>query len=168
MATFVDRLNHAIALREGELGTHIYKKDLARAAAVSPSAVTQWLQGTTEELKAASLFGLAAYLKVRPEWLWKKEGPIRAGSAAQKAAATEEPLAAKVSQPAARFIATIEAADRDGLISGTALQAFQDLFERFIEREPSVADLTSQRSIERAEQLVASHQPKQKKGKGAA
>src|SRR5690242_43862 len=111
MATFVDRLNHAIAIREGELGAHIYKKDLARAAAVSPSAVTQWLQGTTEELKAASLFGLAAYLKVRPEWLWKKEGPMRSGSSSgQKTATAEEPAAPKVSQPAARFIAIIEAA----------------------------------------------------------
>lgn len=171
MATFIDRLNFAVAQREGELGTRILKKDLAAAAGVSSSAVTLWFQGKTEELKAASLLGLASYLKVRVEWLRDKDGPMRATGAA---AAHLEKLSAAghsldgLSREARKLIDLIAAADRAKLLTKETLNAFTVILGQASAHSPAPVDLTSARSIERAEALVASHQPKRQKGKGAA
>ncbi|PJO24883.1 hypothetical protein [Burkholderia glumae] len=110
--TFLDRLHHAISIREGEIGHRILKKDLASAAKVSSSAVTLWFKGSTEHLKAESLFGLAAYLKVRPEWLRDKKGPMRDGEMAAEATAELEPPVSGAAQAA---IDAIREADAAGL-----------------------------------------------------
>ncbi|KVM70142.1 hypothetical protein WJ60_09920 [Burkholderia ubonensis] len=112
LATFIDRLTYAISIRERELGTPILKKDLAAAADVSSSAVTLWYKGKTEELKAASLFGLAKYLKVRPEWLWNKVGQMRDGELKRESAAAPIP---KLSAAAQKAVDAITAADKNGL-----------------------------------------------------
>jgi transcriptional regulator with XRE-family HTH domain len=80
--TFVGRLKHATSVREAELGTPIGNKEIASKAEVSPSAVSQWMHGNvnTENLKAASIFRVARFLKVRAEWLWDKRGPMREAS----------------------------------------------------------------------------------------
>ncbi|WP_414451275.1 helix-turn-helix domain-containing protein [Burkholderia sp. 22PA0099] len=77
--TFVGRLRHAKMLREAELGASIDDKELAAKAGVSPSAVSQWTTGKInfENLKAAPIFNLARFLRVRPDWLWSKRGPMR-------------------------------------------------------------------------------------------
>ena len=108
----MDRLLHAIAIRESELGHRIMKKDLAKAANVSSSAVTLWYKGSTEQLKAESLFGLARYLKVRPEWLRDKAGPMRDGEMEVEAAA---PSIDDVSAPARAAIEAIREADAAGV-----------------------------------------------------
>lgn len=77
--TFVGRLSFARKLREAELGTSIGDKDIAAKAGVSPSAVSQWISGKVDvtNLKASPVFGAARFLRVRPEWLWDKSGPMR-------------------------------------------------------------------------------------------
>ncbi|HDR9358153.1 TPA: hypothetical protein QDB44_004049 [Burkholderia vietnamiensis] len=110
LATFIERLTHAIHIREGELGVKILKKDLASAADVSSSAVTLWYKGSTEELKAASLFGLSRYLKVRPEWLWNKVGPMRDGDAREEDAAASTALRSRTAQAAVDAIRSADAA----------------------------------------------------------
>lgn len=135
IATFVDRLNHAAAIRSDELGMKILQKDLAKAAGVSSSAVTLWLQGTTEQLKAASLFGLAKYLKVRVEWLWNEEGPMRAtgetsagkaphGSDRTPSTHPEEGL----SREAGKLVELIAQADHEKAVPKETLRAFSVIF----------------------------------------
>ncbi|WP_321943006.1 helix-turn-helix domain-containing protein [Paraburkholderia tropica] len=77
--TFVGRLMHARKLRETELGSAIGNKEIAAKAEISPSAVSQWMHGdvNTENLKAAHVFRVARFLRVRPDWLWDKRGPMR-------------------------------------------------------------------------------------------
>jgi transcriptional regulator with XRE-family HTH domain len=77
--TFVGRLEYATRIREAELGAPIDDKGLAAKAGISPSAVSQWKKGSTNttNLKAAPVFAVAKFLKVRPEWLWEKRGPMR-------------------------------------------------------------------------------------------
>ncbi|CAM2151315.1 Transcriptional regulator [Paraburkholderia tropica] len=77
--TFVDRLMHAMKIREAELGAPIGNKEIAAKAEVSPSAISQWMHGNvnTENLRAAHVFRVARFLRVRPDWLWDKRGPMR-------------------------------------------------------------------------------------------
>jgi transcriptional regulator with XRE-family HTH domain len=169
-ATFIDRLNLAIAHREGELGVHIRKIDLADAAGVSPSAVTLWYKGKTQDLKAASILGLAAYLKVRVEWLRENSGPMRQGGAAL----ATEPTAAQsftdgVSDAAKELIGAIIAADRAKELSPDLVSALLTVVRQKTARnKPKATDLMNARLRQRAEALVAKHQPKPRKGKGAA
>jgi transcriptional regulator with XRE-family HTH domain len=170
MATFIDRLKHAIALRQQELGRRILKKELAEAAGVSPSAVTQWLNGDTEDLKAASLLGIAKFLRVRAEWLRDKAGPIKPnGDYREPDAVPHVPDAtlSGVSGEAKALIESIASADRDKTVPKEVLNAFALLFSRATATNAS-AEITMKRSIRRAQDLVASDQPKRKRGKGAA
>ncbi|WLE60255.1 hypothetical protein GIY62_06230 [Burkholderia plantarii] len=77
--TFVGRLKHAQRTREAELGVGIGDSEIAAKAGVSPSAVSQWMSGkiNVENMKAAPVFGVARFLKVRAEWLWSKRGPMK-------------------------------------------------------------------------------------------
>ncbi|PRH49751.1 helix-turn-helix domain-containing protein [Burkholderia multivorans] len=77
--TFVGRLKYAKTLREAELGSSIGDKEIATKAGVSPSAVSQWMSGkvNVENLKAAPVFRVARFLRVRPDWLWEKRGPMK-------------------------------------------------------------------------------------------
>jgi transcriptional regulator with XRE-family HTH domain len=174
MHSFIDRLNFAIAQRERETGLRILKKDLAAAAGVTSSAVTLWFKGVedggTNELKASSIHGLAKYLKVRAEWLRDKDGPMRATGAptqtAQEAPAHELPD--NLSREAKRLVYLIVEADREKTVSRETLNALTLLFNQSVARPTAPIDLTTARSIARAEELVAGHQPKRRQGKGAA
>lgn len=135
LATFIDRLNHAAAIRSDELGMKILQKDLAKAAGVSSSAVTLWFQGKTEQLKAASLFGLAQYLKVRVEWLWNEEGPMRAtgttpsGTGPRVDASTPSPRREEsLSREAGRLVELITHADHEKAVPKETLRAFSVIF----------------------------------------
>ncbi|ARL36729.1 MULTISPECIES: helix-turn-helix domain-containing protein [Burkholderia] len=77
--TFVGRLRYAKTLREAELGASIDDKEIAAKAGVSPSAVSQWTSGkvNVENLKAAPVFRVARFLRVRADWLWDKRGPMK-------------------------------------------------------------------------------------------
>ncbi|MCP3721758.1 helix-turn-helix domain-containing protein [Paraburkholderia sp. CNPSo 3272] len=77
--TFVGRLLHAKKIREAELGASIGNKEIASKAEVSPSAISQWMHGNvnTENLKAAHVFRVARFLRVRPDWLWDRRGSMR-------------------------------------------------------------------------------------------
>lgn len=136
LPTFIDRLGHAIQIREGELGVKILKKDLASAADVSSSAVTLWYKGSTEELKAASLFGLARYLKVRPEWLWNKIGPMRDGEAQPEVADAMELLH---SRPARAAVEAIRSADAAG-ISDDVFAAVEVLVSSILKNRDEAKD----------------------------
>lgn len=61
--TLAERLQLAIA-RAG-----VNQKQLVRACRTSPSAVTQWLDGSTKNLKLANLFAAAEFLGVSAAWL---------------------------------------------------------------------------------------------------
>ncbi|WP_213761779.1 helix-turn-helix domain-containing protein [Caballeronia sp. dw_19] len=113
----------------------ILQKDLAKAAGVSSSAVTLWLQGTTEQLKAASLFGLAKYLKVRVEWLWNEEGPMRAagttlhGAGPRDGAPTTAPVRDdSLSREAVKLVGLIAHADHEKAVPKETLRAFSVIF----------------------------------------
>lgn len=66
--SFADRLAWALEARA------VGKSELARAAGVAPSAVTQWLNGDTKTLKAESLLRVAQKLRITPEWLLHGKG----------------------------------------------------------------------------------------------
>ncbi|SDV47931.1 Cro/C1-type HTH DNA-binding domain-containing protein [Chitinasiproducens palmae] len=130
----MDRLQQAIATREGELGVRILKKDLARAANVSSSAVTLWYKGSTEQLKAESLFGLARYLRVRPEWLRDNVGPMRDS----KSQESVEPAFAALSPAAEAAIAAIRSGDQAGM-PAEVFTAIETLL-RSVHRRPEGTD----------------------------
>ena len=170
LLTFVDRLSHAVAIREGELGMKILNKDLARAAEVSDSAVTLWYQGKTEKLKAASLFNLAKYLKVRPEWLWNEEGPMRTNGIGVPQALPAVLVTPDVglSREAGKLIEMITEADKAHTITKDTLHAFSTILGKTLVQKPAISDLTAAGMRKRMTKIVADHQPKPKKGKGAA
>ncbi|MGD1323537.1 LexA family protein [Pandoraea pnomenusa] len=64
MRTFAERLQHAMDVRGVKM-----KKEIAKIAGVSSSAVTQWFKGDTKSLKADSILRVAKQLRVRVEWL---------------------------------------------------------------------------------------------------
>ena len=45
------------------------QQELAEACRVSPSAVSQWLDGTTKNMRNANLLVAAEFLRVSPSWL---------------------------------------------------------------------------------------------------
>jgi transcriptional regulator with XRE-family HTH domain len=61
----------------------ISKSALADAADVAPSAVTQWINGDTKVLKAATLLAAAKALSVDHEWLATGKG-VPAGNRAEQ------------------------------------------------------------------------------------
>ncbi|MCA8492583.1 hypothetical protein [Burkholderia arboris] len=136
LATFIDRLAHATQIREGELGVKILKKDLASAADVSSSAVTLWYKGSTEELKAASLFGLARYLKVRPEWLWNKIGPMRDGDAPDAVADAPDELRSRAARAA---VDALRSADTAG-VSDDVFAAIEVLVNSILKNQDEAKD----------------------------
>lgn len=64
MKTFAERLQFAMDSR----GVR-FRTEIAKAAGVSPSAVTQWFKGDSKTLKADNVVRLAKFLRVRLEWL---------------------------------------------------------------------------------------------------
>ncbi|BDD93513.1 hypothetical protein PanNE5_29530 [Pandoraea sp. NE5] len=68
---FPARLQHAMNLRNVRL-----KADVAKAAGVSASAVSQWFRGDTKSLKAGSILALAKFLRVQVDWLKDGTGPM--------------------------------------------------------------------------------------------
>lgn len=68
---FPARLQHAMNLRNVRL-----KTEVANAAGVSASAVSQWFKGDTKSLKADSILALAKFLRVQVEWLKDGIGPM--------------------------------------------------------------------------------------------
>lgn len=68
---FPARLQHAMNLRNIRL-----KGDIASAAGVSASAVSQWFKGDTKSLKADNILTLAKFLRVNVEWLKDGVGPM--------------------------------------------------------------------------------------------
>lgn len=171
--TFIERLNHAVEMRSRELGESIRRIDLAAAAEVSPSAVTLWYkaaeEGRTTELRAASILGLARYLKVRVEWLRDNQGPMRVNGQIERA---EDPRLDDdrhgISDEARELIDMITAADRSHAVSKETLHAVTHIFGQMTGNQRGAVDLAAARLRQRAERLVERHQPKAKKGKGAA
>ncbi|OJA74499.1 hypothetical protein BGV72_24405 [Burkholderia ubonensis] len=76
MKTVIARLKHAVSYREREWGRDIKKKDLADAAGVTSSAVTNWWKNETTVLKAECVFGLANFLAINSEWLQSGRGKM--------------------------------------------------------------------------------------------
>lgn len=68
MTTLASRLKEAICARK------ISQKDLAEKVGISPSAITQILNGSTKELKAESALRLSRALNIDPWWLVMGEG----------------------------------------------------------------------------------------------
>jgi hypothetical protein len=172
MLTFIDRLKHAITLRERELGARILKKDLAEAADVSSSAVTYWFKGVegggTSELKAGSILGLSRYLKVRVEWLRDNEGPMRVSESGQAPSKPQESRPeANLSLEARRLIKLIEGADRSGSVSQNVLSAFATIFGSAAAAPPAAKNMTRARSGARLEKLVLRSQPAKRRKKAA-
>lgn len=64
------RLDWAIERR----GTNLV--ELANACEVSPGAVTQWVNGTTKNIRINHLIKAADYLDVSIRWLGTGEGPV--------------------------------------------------------------------------------------------
>lgn len=63
MSTLSDRLREALN------DTGITQAELARACGVTPSAVSQWLDGQTKNMKMAYIFKAADFLGVQDRWL---------------------------------------------------------------------------------------------------
>jgi SOS-response transcriptional repressor LexA len=61
-------------IKVARLKAAVTKSELAAAAGVSPSAVTQWENGDTKTLKSASLLSAARILRVNYEWLATGKG----------------------------------------------------------------------------------------------
>ena len=63
--------------KEALLAANVYKKELADAVGISPSAVTQIANGETKELKASVALKIARKLNVDPWWLVLGEGDMQ-------------------------------------------------------------------------------------------
>ena len=76
MATFADRLLRVIAERNTS------QAEVARAAGVKPSSVSDWAKGKTKAdgVKAEPLLQAAAFLRVNPMWLLTGRGQREPGS----------------------------------------------------------------------------------------
>ena len=72
MSTLGQRLVKAIKFRNAS------KSGLASYCGVSKSAVTQWCNESTNDLKMANLFSVSEFLKIRPEWLGTGQGRMLA------------------------------------------------------------------------------------------
>jgi phage repressor protein C with HTH and peptisase S24 domain len=53
--------------------------DLARAVGVRPPSVTEWLNGTTKDLKAANAERVCRFLGINQSWLLYGKGPQKGG-----------------------------------------------------------------------------------------
>lgn len=73
MNSLQDRITEAFAEKE-----NAKKADLARAANVSPSAVSQWFSGESQSMRLEPALGAANYLGVNPLWLAEGKGPKKA------------------------------------------------------------------------------------------
>lgn len=78
-------------IKSARLKAGVTKSALAKAAGVSPSAVTQWENGDTKVLKSASLLAAASVLKVNYDWLATGKGEPR-GDAAEALRLSPEEL----------------------------------------------------------------------------
>jgi phage repressor protein C with HTH and peptisase S24 domain len=58
------------------------KKALASAVGVSPSAVTQWTNGSTKSFEGENLVKVARFLEVSPDWLATGKGEMKATKSA--------------------------------------------------------------------------------------
>lgn len=68
--TFGQRILYALEYRK------LLKVELAKACGMSPSAVTQWIDGTTKTYDASKVLKAAKFLRVRLEWLLENAGPM--------------------------------------------------------------------------------------------
>ncbi len=62
-------------IKEAREDLRISQPELAKRARVTKSAVSQWENGSTKELKADHLLAVAKALNVSPEWLATGRGP---------------------------------------------------------------------------------------------
>lgn len=73
--TFAKRIKLAIS----EAGAT--KKALSGAVGVSPSAITQWTDGSTKSIEGENLVKAARFLGVSPDWLATGKGEMKAAKA---------------------------------------------------------------------------------------
>ena len=71
MSTLSERLKTALD------ETGVTQAEIARACRVTPSAVSQWLNGHTKDMKMAHIFAAADRLGVRDRWLAVGTGPMK-------------------------------------------------------------------------------------------
>lgn len=89
MKTMIARLKAAKLRREKDWGREILKKELAKAAGVTSSAVSGWLSNENTTLKAQSVFGLAKFLRISPEWLQSGRGGMDSPSGDHNSASAD-------------------------------------------------------------------------------
>lgn len=75
--TLQARIREAV---EATLARGLSLADIAKQAHVTQSALTQWMNGSTKSLKAASAAALEAVTGYRATWLSSGKGPKLAGS----------------------------------------------------------------------------------------
>ena len=81
------------------------RSQLASAIGLSPSAVTQWLDGTTKSYEAINVIKAARYLEVDADWLVTGDGsPHRASPTATQLGQLIDALPAESTQEAVDFI----------------------------------------------------------------
>lgn len=68
MDTLQKRISFALELSKNK------PADLARYIGVSESAVSQWLNGTSEAINSIYLLKVSSFLKVNPQWLVSGKG----------------------------------------------------------------------------------------------
>lgn len=66
------------------------KRDVARAAGMTPSTYSQWISGATKSYDAEKLFLAVQFLEVRLEWILFGEEPMRISEPASAAASLVE------------------------------------------------------------------------------
>lgn len=99
LETFSKRL--AWAMQERNVG----RSQLAGAIGLSPSAVTQWLDGTTKSYEAINVIKAARHLGVDADWLVTGEGsPQRASQTATQLGQLIDALPAEPAQATVDFI----------------------------------------------------------------
>jgi transcriptional regulator with XRE-family HTH domain len=173
MKTFIDRLKHAVELRERETGEKILKKELAAAAGVTSSAVSLWYDGSTSNVKADVIFRLARFLRVRVEWLKYERGPVKESDGSAPGAADEEPvdpfaqMRSHLSNDAKRLVDQIIEADHDKKISKETWKALSAIVHGLTDRMPngttiSGADAILVRAIAEASELPGNKAPAKK------
>ena len=81
------RLEQARLMRDAERPDGSYSKSaVAAAGGMSPSAYTQWINGTTKSYDAEKMIRVAEHLRVRVPWLLFGESPMEDGEIERAAA----------------------------------------------------------------------------------
>ena len=110
----MDTLTERIRAAREQAG--LTQTDVAKALRISPSAVNQWEQGFTKNIKLEHFFTLARLLGQDPQWLATGKRPPRAREASDKPSASDSPTPTSEERALLHHVRQMPAVLRKGVL----------------------------------------------------